>query len=135
LLLPLIAPFIIASICAFFAGIVSKIAVSDFQELLYILLDKGVYAFLSITVLLSLYQDYQIANDVIKGILIAPFVCFLLGLGFLFIDSLELTSSSSNYSMTQKRELFLYLSVFSIIFAIILKLKIINRKIKQLYSL
>ncbi|MDR3365913.1 MAG: hypothetical protein LBO71_02975 [Prevotellaceae bacterium] len=135
LLLPLASPFVIAFICVFFAGIVSNVKPFDFKEMLDILLDKGVYAFLSITILLSLYQDYQIANGVIKGVLMLPFACFLLGLGFLFIDSLGLTSSNSTFSVTQKRDLFLYLSGFSIVFAVVLKLKIINHKIKQLYSL
>jgi len=135
LLLPLVSPFIIAFVLPYFAGIVGQVAILDFRVLLNILLNQGVYAFLSIAILLGLFQDYNSAKEVIKGWLILPFFCFLLGLGFLFIDSLGLTYGNSTFSIEEKRKLFIYLSFFSVIFAIGLKLKIIKLKIKEIYRL
>jgi presenilin-like A22 family membrane protease len=47
--------FVFAVYCMFCAAFVGKVDTSILRDL-----DKGVYAFLSITVLLSLFQDYKI---------------------------------------------------------------------------
>jgi hypothetical protein len=135
LLLPLIAPFIITLFCMFCAAFVGKVDTLILRNLYNTLLDKGVYAFLSITVLLSLFQDYKIAGKVIKTLVAFVWTALVILLGFLFIDSLGLIQGDTTFSTYAKRIWFVRLSVFSVAFAIILKLKIIYYKIKELYKL
>ncbi|GHT49354.1 hypothetical protein AGMMS49982_02680 [Bacteroidia bacterium] len=137
LILPLIAPFVIVFICAFFAGIVGQISAElwNFHKLFDILLNNGVYAFLSITMLLSLLQDYKIAVSVITGWLALAYILFLLGLGFLFLRSLHLITGDTAYSVEEAKNMFIYLSLSSVLFATILKRLIIKCKIKESYKL
>jgi len=137
--LPIVAPFIIAPLFMFFAAFVGQVdATLDttfVRNLAKKLLDEGIYAFLGLAVLLSLFQDYKIAINVIKGVLaLAWFVLFTI-LGFLFVDSLGLITSDAAFSVSVKRSLFILFSTFSITFALILKISIIKNKIKQLYKL
>ena len=134
LLLPLVAPFVMAYSCMFFAGIVSQVTTFDLKDLLEILVDKGVYAFLGIVLLLSLYQNYSIANKVINGVLLIPYFWCLFGLGFLFIDSSGLINIDSTFSNVEKRTYFYILSLSSVVLASALKFIIINRKIKTIYK-
>ena len=68
LLLPLIAPLLIVYLCSILAGFVCEIDLKVLTELSDIFIDKGIYSFLSISTLLSLFLDYKIATNVIKGI-------------------------------------------------------------------
>jgi uncharacterized membrane protein YjjP (DUF1212 family) len=135
LILPLIAPFIIVLLCEFIAAFVGKVDTSILGNMYNALLDKGVYAFLCISILLSLFQDYKIANKVITFPLAIAWTLLLLLLGLLFINSLGLIIGDTTISEFAKRIWFIRVSVFSIVFATILKLEIIYYKIKELYKL
>jgi hypothetical protein len=133
LFLPLVAPFIITLFCMFCASFVGAVDTSILRDMYNSLLDKGVYAFLSITVLLSLFQDYKIFNRMINIPLAFVWTVLVILLGFLFIDSLGLIKGYTTFSTYAKRIWFVQLSVCSVIFAMILK--IIYCKIKELYQL
>jgi hypothetical protein len=104
----------------FCAAFVSRVDTSILRDMYNTLLDNGVYAFLSITVLLSLFQDYKIAGRVINPPLAFVWTVLVILLGFLFIDSLGLIKGDTTFSTYDKRSWFVRLSVCSIVFAIIL---------------
>ena len=135
IILPIIAPIVIASLCIFIAAFVGQVDTSFFDNIFGVFLEKGVYAFLGMTILLSLFQDGKIAVNVLKGTVGFFWLILLLLLGLLFIDSLGLIKSESTFLPPFKSMAFICLSSFSVLFAAILKLKIINHKIKQLYRL
>ena len=134
-LLPIIAPVFIASLCIFIAAFVGQVDISFFDNMFGVFLEKGVYAFVGMTILLSLFQDGKVAVQVIKGVVGVFWIVLLLLLGLLFIDSLGLIEGDTTFLPSFKSKAFIYLSSFSVIFAAVLKLKIINHKIKELYRL
>lgn len=135
LFLPFIAPFIIILVCMFFAAFVGKVDTAILGNMYNTLLDKGIYTFLSITILLSLLQDYKIARKVMEPLLALVWGMLLLLLGFLFIDSVGLIKGDTTFSACAKKIWFIRMSIFSVIFAAILKMVIIHYKIKKFYKL
>jgi hypothetical protein len=142
LALPLIAPFVVALFCALMAGVVGRISIahqastlSYCLELLSVLVQKGVYSFLGITLLLSLLQDYKIATTVIKGLWGLLYIAILLPLGFIFLRSLDLVAGQTDYSSDDIKNMLTCLLTFAIIFSVSFKKMIIDRKIKEMYSL
>jgi hypothetical protein len=119
----------------FLAAFVGEVDTSILKNMWNTLLDKGVFAFLSITILLSLLQDYKAANKVIILPLAIAWTLLLLLLGLLFINSLGLIEGVTTFSEFDKRYWFIILSIFSVVFAAILKLEILYYKFVKIYKL
>lgn len=136
LILPLIVPFIISFICLMLGGILGKMAINNqmcywqyYKELLNVLLVNGVYSFICITLLISLFYDYKIAKNIIKGMWLIVYVCIILALGSLFLHSLGLVIGETNYTSEERMSMFFWFSGFSILYSIPFKIIIIKRKI------
>lgn len=142
LILPLVAPFVVAVICLFGGGIVGRMAIDSsmfslqyYADLLNVLLVNGVYSFLGITFLISLYYDYGIAKNTIKGIWSFLYFIILFALGSLFLHSLGLIIGETTYTPEERKVMLIWFSVFSIVYSIPFKIIIIKRKInREIYS-
>ena len=136
LLLPLIAPFAISLICLLLGGVFGKMAITSqvislqfYFDLLDILLVNGVYSFIGVTFLISLFYDYNIANNTIKGLWLIVYACILFALGSLFIHSLGLVVGETAYTPEQRKIMFYFFSFFAVVFSVPFKIKIIRKKI------
>ncbi|MDR2496339.1 MAG: hypothetical protein LBD21_04350 [Tannerellaceae bacterium] len=92
-------------------------------SLFLILVDKGVYSFLGITVLLSLFHDRN-AEEVIKGWIAVSWTIYVIYLGIIFINSLEFTDVSQ--IGIHYRTAFYSFTAFASVFAAVIKIKILN---------
>jgi hypothetical protein len=142
LFLPLVAPFVISIVCLFLGGIFGKMAISSqmislkyYSELGNVLLINGVYSFVGITFLLSLFYDYRIAKKVIDLPWFAVYLLILFALGGLFIHSLGLVVGETTYTPEARKRMFFIFSGFAIVYSIPFKIKIIKKKISnEIYS-
>lgn len=142
LFLPLIAPFVISLICLFGGNILGEMAMNSqlmsvqfYSELLDVLLVNGVYSFIGITFLISLFYDYTIASNTIKGLWLLLYACILLALGSLFIHSLGLVVGKTAYTPEERKIMFYFFSIFAVAFSVPFKIIIIRKKIKNdIYS-
>ena len=121
--LPILLPLILSILCSYiFLGN------ADVVELSSILFNKGIYLFLGITILLSLYQDYSEAKHVFSLVIHGFFGLMLLVTGLLFTSSMEFIPTVR--TLADNKMLHLWILVISIAFSIYVKIKIISYKIK-----
>ena len=127
LILPILIPYIFAVLCLL---IINDKSV-DFFRIIKLLDEKGIYMFLGLSLLISVFQDYHDAKSIFK-----PRVYLILGLcilftGFIFISNLQLIENGKMFSdnLTEHHLILL----ISIIIAIYIKIKILRIKLKNKY--
>ena len=131
LFLPIALPVLILAL----TSLIIKSSYNDFYSLFGILLDRGIFLFVGITLLFSLYQDYDkdissafppLSNIIISG--------FLLLTTFLFISSLGIIDSQYAVTLEDNRNVNTWCLILSIIFSIGFKRRILKVKLKKSYN-
>ena len=126
-LAPLMLPFIIA-LSARLLIYIDK----NCTELFIFLLRKGVYNFLGMFILISLYQDYRIAKKVF-GVFLWLIVIILVYLqGLIFLNSLGLIKAANALTFDENMGVFILVTVSSLVASIIGKLVILREKYKNI---
>lgn len=122
---PILLPLFLSVLCSYvFLGN------ADLGFLSSILFSKGIYLFVGITILLSLYQDYHDTKSVFSLVIHGFFSLMILSTGMLFTTSMDFIPTDR--TLADNTILHLGTLIVSILFAVYVKVKIIRYKIKKL---
>ena len=118
-ILPALSPLVIAYCIIAIAGIVGKVDTTAFEPttLFSYMMNKGVYSFLGITVLLGLFQHHKLMHIGVS----ASLTVLLILLGAIFINSLGVITGETTFSEAVIKRLFYVFTLSAIIYAAILK--------------
>ena len=132
LLISAIVPFVLPLLFAFF---VSRFLVTvDVGGLMKLLLSKGVYTFLGLTMLISLFSDYRkVPNAFRLNVYVTIFFSSFITC-FIFLSSLEFIPQNVAISFQQNINDFVIASVAIFCISIYLKFKILKTKYSNVYE-
>jgi hypothetical protein len=122
-LLPALIPIFFAFMCAFIVKDITPI------RIIWILFEKGIFVFLGITMMLSLFQDYKIAPKIFKRHIYVILFVFIVASGFMFISSLGFIENGKSFS--ENSVVHLTTLILSIFIAIYVKIKILIYSFKN----
>jgi len=126
LLVPLITPFVIAWSLSLIVHINM-----DVCELFIFLLNKGVYNFLGMFLLFSLFQNYSVARKAF-GIIFWIFEFVFVWLqGLIFLTSLGLIEADQAITFEENMGAFIGVTVSSLAFSLLYKFLILKEKYKR----
>lgn len=131
LVLPIILPVIFVYLCSFIV-VMDKNWYSFFGTLL----DKGIYLFVGITLLLNLFQDYNKddASETFPPKVYFAIAGLLLLTVFLFISSMGIINSTQAVKLEDNATANIYCILFSTLLSIYVKRKIIILNLKKSYN-
>ena len=135
LLIHLILPILLPVFFVILGRIVVK-AEGEWYDIFQTLFNNGIYLFVGISLLFSLFLDYDknTTAHVFKPIIYMGIGISLLLTTFLFICSLNIFESQNAHSLKENAKINSYCLVFSALLSIYIKTKLINQKIKNSYN-
>jgi hypothetical protein len=100
----------------------------DIRDLFLLLLKNGVYTFLGLTILISLFQDYRKARDAFNLLLFIIIVLSFLIIGFIFLSSLGFVPQDVAISYEQNMNAFVITTVSILTLSLLFKYTILRKK-------
>lgn len=130
LLINLIAPLCVPYIFVLLGNLIVKDYMS-YEAIFLKLLDNGVYTFIGIMLLISLFQDYRTAKEGFTFLFYLSFIISFFVIGLIFMSSLGIYTGENAVTFQDNRDTFIYFTIYNICSSIFFKYKLLKKKYKQ----
>lgn len=127
LLINLVIPVILPYLFLLMAKLVIKTDM-DYQDTFYKLLDNGVYTFVGLLLLLSLFQDYRHAKKVFNPLfyIFCCVSCIIIGL--IFMSSIGVVTGESARTFKENTPMFVIVTSLNIVVSSFFKVQMLRTK-------
>lgn len=130
LLINLIAPLCVPYLFVMFGNLITKENMT-YKEIFTKLLDNGVYTFIGIMLLISLFQEYRAVKEAFNFFFFVSFAITFFGIGLIFISSLGIYTGKDAVTFQDNKETFIYFTIYNVISSIFFKYKLLKKKYKK----
>lgn len=127
LLINLIAPLCVPYLFVMFGNLITKENMT-YEEIFIKLLDNGVYTFIGIMLLISLFQEYRAVKEAFTFFFYASFAITFFGIGLIFISSLGIYTGEDAVTFQDNKETFMYFTFYNVASSIFFKYQLLKKK-------